>query len=263
MTIVLVMVLIVFTSNRLLANDIYIDQSGNNFDLDVTQDGNNNNVTLNIRGNDTTLDVYQKGTAGNIVTYVSYWGSMASHGGDIKGNNNTVRIKQYNTTGSDVNRVGMHIQSSGNSVDICQGATFEGPSSSTCSSYSSGTPEYGGHTINLDLHGGGNNLKLGQQTGTGNADHNLRVYTYGGENNDIFVKQNGNGNKTAYLTVRTDGGEQSIIQKGSGTHMATVNIQGSYKTDFSLLQDSNSNKTYSLTQNCVTVGGCALSVTQN
>jgi hypothetical protein len=69
------MVLIVFTSNRLLANDIYITQSGNNFDLDVTQDGNNNSVSLNIQGNDNSLDVYQEGTAGNAVTFVSYWGT--------------------------------------------------------------------------------------------------------------------------------------------------------------------------------------------
>ena len=252
--------LIAFTSNRLLANDIYITQSGNNFDLDVTQDGNNNSVSLNIQGNDNSLDVYQEGTAGNAVTFVSYWGTMQGYGGDINGASNSVKIKQYNTTGSDTNRVGMHIMSSSNSVDICQGATFESSTDTTCEGTSA---EYGGHTINLDLHSGGNDLRLGQQTGTGNADHMLRVYTYGGENNDIFVKQNGNGNKTAYLTVRTDGGEQSIIQKGSGTHVATIDLTGLYKTDLSLTQNSGSNQTYSLTQNCQTSGGCAVSVTQN
>jgi hypothetical protein len=29
-----------------------------------------------------------------------------------------------------------------------------------------------------------------------------------------------------------------------------------------LIQDSTSNKAYSITQNCVTVGGCTVSVTQ-
>ena len=91
----------------------------------------------------------------------------------------------------------------------------------------------------------------------------IRVYTYGGDNNDVFIKQNGNGNKTTYFTVRTDGGAQNIIQKGSGTHQATIDLIGSYKTDLSLTQNSGSNQTYSLTNNCVTVGGCAVSVTQN
>ena len=57
MTIVLAMALIAFTSSRLLANDIYITQSGNGLDLDITQDGNNNNVTLSMHGNNNTLNI--------------------------------------------------------------------------------------------------------------------------------------------------------------------------------------------------------------
>jgi hypothetical protein len=261
MTIVLAMGLIAFTSNRLLANDIYITQSGNNFDLDVTQDGNNNSVSLNIQGNDNSLDVYQEGTAGNTVTFVSYWGSLASYGGDINGASNSIKILQRNTTGTDVNRVGMHIQSSSNSIDICQGGTFSSGTDTTCSD--SGVGEYGGHTINLDLHSGSNDIRMGQETGTGNADHYAQVYTYGGENNDVFTKQTGNGNKNLYLTIRTDGGEQSLIQRGDGAHTATIDLTGSYHTDLSLEQNSSTNQTYSLTNNCVTVGGCTVSVTQN
>ena len=73
MTIVLAMGLIVSTSNRLLANDIYITQSGNGLDLDITQDGNNNNVTLSMNGTNNTLNVDQEGTAGNTVTHVAAW----------------------------------------------------------------------------------------------------------------------------------------------------------------------------------------------
>ena len=44
MTIVLAMALIAFTSSRLLANDIYITQSGNGLDLNITQDGKDNSI---------------------------------------------------------------------------------------------------------------------------------------------------------------------------------------------------------------------------
>ena len=79
---------------------------------------------------------------------------------------------------------------------------------------------------------------------------------------DIFVKQNGNGNKTLNMTVRTDGGEQSIIQKDSGAHTATIDLTGSYHTDLDLKQQGSTNQSYSLTQNCQTSGGCGISLTQ-
>jgi hypothetical protein len=261
MTIVLAMGLIVSTSNRLLANDIYITQSGNGLDLDITQDGNNNNVTLSMNGTNNTLNVDQEGTAGNTVTHVSFWGPMYSYGGDINGNNNNVKIKQTITTGTDTNRVGFHIMSNDNNVDICQGGTFSSSTDTSCSD--SGLPEYGGHTINLDLHSGNNDLRMGQETGSANADHYAQVYTYGGENNDVFTKQSGNGNKTLSMVIRTDGGEQSLTQRGDGVHTATIDLTGSYHTDLSLTQYSNSNQSYTLTNTCMTVGGCSVSATQN
>ena len=155
--------------------------------------------------------------------------------------------------------VGFHIKSNNNNVHVCQGATFTSSSDTTCSGT---TSEYGGHTINLDLHSGGNNIKIGQQTGSGNADHSVKLYTYGGENNSMFVKQNGNGNKTLNMTVRTDGGSQSVVQKDSGTHTATVDLGGTYHTNLNLVQQGSTNQSYSLTQNCQTSGGCGVSLTQ-
>jgi hypothetical protein len=43
---------------------------------------------------------------------------------------------------------------------------------------------------------------------------------------------------------------------------AIINLQGNYPTDISLTQQGNSNQSYSLTQNCQTVGGCSVTVTQ-
>jgi hypothetical protein len=104
---------------------------------------------------------------------------------------------------------------------------------------------------------------MGQETGSSNADHYAQVYTYGGENNDVFTKQQGNGNKTLSMVIRTDGGEQSLTQRGDGAHTATIDLKGSYHTDLSLTQYSNNNKSYTLTNTCMTVGGCSVSTTQN
>jgi hypothetical protein len=64
------------------------------------------------------------------------------------------------------------------------------------------------------------------------------------------------------MTIRTDGGTQDILQKDDGAHTATIDLTGSYHTDLSLIQRGNTNQSYSLTQNCLTSGGCTVGITQ-
>ena len=243
------------------ANEIYITQvaTGSNLTLDILQDGDNNEVRLSIAHDYNNIDIDQVGD-NNTVSYTSTWGSGISWGGDLDGSSNNLKFEQYNTTGTDANKIGFHINTNDNTVHICQGKTFVDTNDTTCEA--SATAEYGGHTINIDLHGGNTDLKGGQETGTGNADHEARIYTWDGENNDIFFKQKGNGDKYMQLIVRTDNGEQSVVQKGDGAHTATIDLTGSYTTDLSLTQNSNSNQSYTLTNNCQTSSGCSVSVTQ-
>ena len=248
--------------NVFAANSIYITQVGtsNNLTLDILQDGDDNEVRLSVSHDNNTIDIDQEGN-NNTVSWVSYWGSGQAWGGDLDGSGNTLKFEQYNTTGSDANRIGFHINTNNNTVHVCQGKTFVDANDTTCES--SATAEYGGHTINIDLHSGDTNLKGSQETGTGNADHYARIYTYNGDNNDISFKQKGNGNKTLHFIVRTDNGEQSMVQKGDGVHTATIDLTGAYTTDLDLTQNSNSNQTYTLTNNCQTSSGCSVTVTQN
>lgn len=262
MTIALVMGITISVSSN--ANEAYISANGTGLDLDIIQDGNNNQVgtsaaKFSVNGNSNTLYILQEGQW-NQVFYVSTWGSGTSWGGDIQGNSNNLKFEQYNTTGTDVNKIGMHIPSSNNNVHVCQGKSFTDAADTTCSA--SATAEYGGHTVNLDLHSGGNDIKISQETGTGNADHFINLYTYGGDNNDVFIKQKGNGNKYVMMTIRTDGGEQSIVQKDDGAHSATIDLTGTYHTDLNLIQYGSTDQTYTVTNTCATVGGCSLSVTQ-
>ena len=247
------------------ANEVFVSVTGAGVGLSITQDGEDNQVgtstdKFSINGSSNTMYIWQEGKW-NQVFYVSYWGTGNAFGGDVNGNSNNIKIEQYNTVGTDVNKVGMHIQSSNNNVHVCQGKSFTDAADTTCSA--SSTAEYGGHTVNLDLHSGGNDIKISQETGTGNADHFINLYTYGGENNDVFIKQKGNGNKYAMMTIRTDGGEQSIVQKDDGAHSATIDLTGSYHTDLNLIQYGSTDQTYTLTQDCQTAGGCAISLTQN
>ena len=243
------------------ANEIYITQVGtsNSLTLDITQDGDDNEVRLSIAHDNNSIDIDQEGN-NNKISWVSYWGSGEGWGGDLDGSGNTLKFEQYNTTGTDENVIGFHIPTNDNTIHICQGKTFDNSSDTTCTATT--TSEYGGHTVNIDLHSGDTDLKGSQETGTGNADHYAHVYTYGGDNNDIFFKQKGNGNKTLHFIVRTDNGEQSMVQKGDGVHTATIDLTGSYTTDLDLTQNSNSNKTYTLTNNCQTSSGCSITVTQ-
>jgi len=244
------------------ANEIYITQVGtsNNFTLDILQDGDDNEVRLSVSHDNNNIDIDQVGD-NNKISWVSYWGSGQGWGGDLDGSGNTLKFEQYNTTGTDENVIGFHIPTNDNTVNICQGKTYVDENDSVCEASTTG--EYGGHTVNIDLHSGDTNLKGSQETGTGNADHYAHVYTYGGDNNDIFFKQKGNGNKTLHFIVRTDNGEQSMVQKGDGVHTATIDLTGSYTTDLDLTQNSNSNQTYTLTNNCQTSSGCDITVTQN
>ena len=262
MMILIILLLSISLNNAYAGNSIYIEQVGTADDLTITinQDGNDNSVNLSIAHDDNTLDINQVGN-NNEVSWVSYWGSGKSWGGDLDGTNNDLKFEQYNTTGTDSNKIGFHIPDNNNEVHACQGATFSSSTDTTCSGTTPNS-EYGGHTINIDIHANDNTLKIGQETGTGNADHYAQIYYYGGDNNDTFITQKGNGDKTLNLDIRTDGGEQEIMQKGDGDHTATVNLWGSEHTDLALTQQGNSTQSYSLTQYCQTSGGCTVSVTQ-
>ena len=243
-------------------NSVFIEQITTSDDTTITinQDGNDNSVNLSMAHDDNTIDFNQVGN-NNTISWVSYWGSGKIWGGDIDGTNNTLKFEQYNTTGSDSNKIGFHMPGNNNDLHVCQGATF---SSSTDTSCSGTTPnsEYGGHTINLDVHANNNSIKIGQETGTGNADHYAQIYYYNGDNNDTFITQKGNANKDLRMDIRTDGGEQEVMQKGDGAHTAVVNLYGSYHTNLSLTQQGNTAQSYSITQTCQTSGGCGISLTQ-
>ena len=83
-----------------------------------------------------------------------------------------------------------------------------------------------------------------------------------GDGNDVYAGQLQNGNKTLNLTIRNDSNDVFINQRDNGAHTATITLTGTHPTDLDLIQRGNTTQSYTLTQNCLTTGGCSVSVTQ-
>lgn len=222
------LVVYIFTSQKAKAdNEIFIDQSGNNFEISAEQIGANNNATVTADGTNQELVIvqYNDSTVDNDVT--------------------------VNTTGDD------------NNIKLCQGCAFDNPQDYTNHDHTHDNWEYGGHSIDVTVTGNRNGISA-QQTNQGNAGSNGHSYELNltGDDNEVTTIQQHDGAKTIDLTIYNDNNDVFIRQKGSGaTHTATVELDGTYGTDLTLKQ-FNSTASYSLTQNCVTVGGCSISVTQ-
>jgi len=114
------------------------------------------------------------------------------------------------------------------------------------------------------MYGDYNKLAV-QQTNQSNAldGHNFDLHL-AGDNNEVKIKQQSNGAKNIDLTIYNDGNDAFIRQKGNGaSHNANITLDGLYGTDLILKQMSQTNQTYTLSVNCMTVGGCGVSVTQD
>jgi hypothetical protein len=118
--------------------------------------------------------------------------------------------------------------------------------------------EPGGNFVRLDIHGDDNKFKGSQKQDSSSISHSITANIYA-DNNDVYVKQMQNGNKTLTLNIYNDWNEVDIIQRKNGAHTA---LTGTNPTDLFLTQTGNTAQTYSLSQNCVTAGGCSVSITQ-
>jgi len=233
------------------SNDIYVNQVGNDLTLSVTQDGEDNSIgtsstPISLDGNNIDVTIVQE-TDG------------ASIGLSVDGDNTTMLVKQKCHNGSLCNSDAMDIDITGNnnSMELGQGYKI------TDTSWLYDGVEHGGHNMALEINGANNDLRLSQRSQNNTSDHNMDVNIYS-DGNDVHVMQEANQDKTLNLTINNDDNNVFIHQKKSNAHTATITLSGSYGTDLSLTQSSTSSaQSYSLTQNCQTIGGCSVSATQN
>jgi hypothetical protein len=157
------------------------------------------------------------------------------------------------------NDIGFHIQGNTNAVRWGQGTVLSNSSDTTFDS-ASYVADDGGHILNLDIHGSDNTL-TGYQKSTTGGDHTATVYLYS-DDNIAWLRQQGTGDKNLYLRTDNDGNVVNSNQKGSGSHATSITLGGSYPTTLNLTQLGTTTQGYSLSQNCLTVGGCSVTVVQ-
>jgi len=236
-------------------------QSNDSLVFNVTQIGYNNDTIFTIGGSSNSILIKQEGN-NNEISFVDYWGSGESWGGDLDGNSNALHFEQVCDQGSSCLKsdIGFHVQGSSNAIRWGQGRTLSSSTDTTFETDSNG--EKGGHKLNLDVHSSGNSLAGYQQNSSSDSGgHTATVYLYGGNTNG-WIRQQDGGEHSLSITTNNSDNEFSIRQKGDAKKTATISLSGSYGTDLTLLQQGTSTQTYNLTQNCVTAGGCTLTMTQ-
>ena len=230
-------------------NAIYVTQSGDRVDIDITQYDNDNLVA-------------GTGSTANNITDAT-----------ITGDDNTVSITQGNNAGSfsDDNVTLLDINGTNNSVTVRQGDNVD---------------DVGGHSSSTNIVGNYNTLGILQENdgGVGSNGHYMEI-DVAGNSNIMYMDQKDDGDKMLFLDVNGSSNDVDIIQQGtgehfldvtagsnqtidinqdgSGSHAATIDMSG-YSSTLDLDQTGSTDKTYSLTQTCTNLNGCGTTtVTQN
>ena len=198
------------------ANDIYVTQSGNALDLDITQDGENNTV-----GNSTTasasagvttiLNIDQIGDS-NVITYqiagATYTGVI-----NLVGNSNNVDLN-CDTGGSNsscgtANAV-INFTGSSNDIDLDIGLTSSA------------------NTADVDLVGqSGSDSNVIAATVDGNSA--ILTITVNGDTNNYLIDIDGNGDSVGHTLIHSHTGgiaDVDIVQSGTNDNMITLTTSG-------------------------------------
>ena len=231
--------------------------------LKIHQDGNTNDVFFKTDGDNNEISILQAGQ-NNEIGWTNSWGSISA--GDLDGDSNKLFFQQNCTIGASCGKsdIGFHIKGNSNTVRYGQGVWFGACHNISCTTFYNDGDEGGNHTATIDIHGNNNTLAGFQRNGSLDTydGHTANLYLYA-DDNTLYVNQQTDGAKTLNYSSYVDGTVGWITQQLDGAHSATIVLNGTQPSNLTLMQSSNSAKSYSLTQTCHTVGGCSVSVTQN
>tara|TARA_B100001057_G_scaffold500814_1_gene618045 strand:- start:4773 stop:5495 length:723 start_codon:yes stop_codon:yes gene_type:complete len=213
-------------------NEISLEQSGDNLELGIDQIGYNNII------------------------------KMLDNQSYINTTNFSIYLVQNNDSNG-VNKIVFdEVSGSNNKIKLIQGGSWEDQYSETNLSWNRDDYEGGGHEIDITLYGN-NNEMAGSQTNQGSTTGHDFNFHMAGSDNEVVFKQQSDGQKTLNLTIYNDWNEVFVRQHGSGaTHTANITLDGLYGTDFDLKQLGTTTQAYTISVDCMTVGGCSTSVTQ-
>ena len=232
-----------------LGNHLYIEQKIGS---------NNNSVTVEQTGN------YNKIAGGGGGTYAI-----------INGSSNTFNVKQGDTLGK--NLFEFSVTGNTNNITLWQARN---PTTGLQDGQ-----ESGGHYMGLNVNGSTNTLSLKQSNDGGTTSGHFAYVDVTGNNNQGTLKQMGNGEKTFFgivngntnvfdvtqqgagsfldLSLTGNGHNVSANQKDAGSHKATINLTNvGGASNVTLVQQGATAQNINITQQCATLSGCSVSVTQ-
>ena len=228
------------------------------------------------------LHLEQKiGSSGNTVNIeqTGFYNKISGLGGGtyavIDGDNNTLNIKQGDAVGR--NLIEFNIVGNTNNTTIWQSRN---PTAGTKDG-----SESGGHYIGLSINGSTNTTTLKQSNDGGTTSGHFAYVDVTGNNNSSTLTQMGNGEKTFFGIVNGDANVFNVTQQGSGSyfdlnlvgnghsvtatqkdagsHKATVNLTNAGgASTVTLMQQGTTAQNINITQQCATLAGCSVSVTQ-
>ena len=182
-------------------NHIHVEQVGSADDVSLTinQLGFGNTVEFSFAHQGNTFNLTQNGS-GNKISWVPYWGSGKSWGGDVDGSDNTETVIQF-----DGAEYGRHIWGDNNTVEIYQ---------------------HGDHTHYIDIHADDVEHESWQE---GTGSHYSHAYFYGTTDGSITdMTQKGSANHNAQIRIQgTEPTTLNLLQQG-GTNQSYTLTQTCY-----------------------------------
>ena len=225
-TITKIVMFLMMLTMPVMANDIYVTQSGATLDLDILQDGQNNTIgnsttALTVTGATTTLNIDQVGDS-NVLTFdingATYTGTF-----DVTGNSNNIdfncdsagTVSSCATVTASVVWVG-----SSNDLDIDIGETADASNAAVTISGASGsdsnvinaTIDGTSVILTLSVNGDTNNYLLDIDGDGDSAGHTL-IHTHTGSIADVDITQSGIYDNMITLTTSGDNHDLDIIQR--------------------------------------------------
>ena len=220
------------TTRNITGSGIYINQVGDNLDLDIVQDGNDNLIAGTNTTSQTTSDAIISGDYNTVNLSQKSDNNVLLFG--INGDHNDLIVSQ----GDNVNDTGDHRAI----VEITGNYNY-----TSLTQYDTGFGS--GQFSDININGNDNTITSHQRE----TDKMLFI-DIDGSDNTVTTNQKDSGNHFLDITL---GSDQTVTatQEGSGDHNATINMNG-YTSGLSLTQSGSTDKVYSLDQTCANSGGC-------
>ena len=236
-----------FVNRVITDNAVYIDQAGDDNQINITQTGRRN--------------------------LVSGVGKTAAQ---IQGNTNSVNIRQgWNGADTEKNQIELRVTGSVNQLNLNQAVNSLGQ----------GGQSTGGHYQLVSVVGNQNSVTV-DQINAGSGNHYLETSLIG-SNNSVTLHQNDNTGKLLFMNLQGNQNLVQVMQKGTGNHLLDLNLVGDSHTvnvvqegalqnratvelinaggavNFSLNQTGlYLGQVYSISQTCVNPAGCGVIVSQ-